>query len=144
MSLAKAFLLLASCLSTSHVQADFLKNESEARQLADKIMGRATEGSLVGAFNLMKPYVIIPDTELQSVALQSQALRDQFASRYGKSIGYELIEEKKSGGSLLRLIYIEKTAKHALPWTFYFYKSPDGWVLNSFDWNDQIQGAFRQ
>lgn len=143
MRIARTLGLIASLLSVPHALADTLKDEEEVRQLADRIMARAAEGNIVGAFDVMKPYIIIPESELQSGALQSQSQRDLFAARYGKSIGYELIEEKKLGQSLLRLHYIEKTAKHALPWTFYFYRSPAGWVLNSFDWSDQIQGAFR-
>jgi hypothetical protein len=41
--------------------------------------------------------------------------------------------------SLLKLTYIEKTERHALPWMFYFYRSPTGWVLNTFVWHDQMQ-----
>ena len=73
---------------------------------------------------MMVPYTVLPSVEMQSIILQSKAQRDQYGSRYGKSIGYELISEDKAGESLVRLVYIEKTEKHALPWTFYFYNSP--------------------
>ena len=47
-----------------------------------------------------------------------------------------------AGESLLRLIYIEKFSTNALPWAFFYYKTPTGWMLNSFAWNDRIQNAF--
>jgi hypothetical protein len=76
------------------------------------------------------------------MALNSQSQRDQFGARYGAAAGNEFIAQKKVGDSLLRLVYIEKTERHALPWTFIFYRGPKGWVLNSFNWNDRLPDLF--
>ncbi len=119
-----------------------LKSEEEAKRNAEEIMAQVAKGDMPAAFNLMKPYVVIPEAELQGMALQSKAQRDQYIGRYGKAIGYEFISEKKAGNSLLRFIYAEKTEKHALPWMFVYYKTPAGWVLNTFMWNDQISLLF--
>lgn len=122
--------------------ADIFKSDKEFRSFAEAVMAKAASGDIVGALNEMGPYTIIPEAEFQSAVLNSKAQRDQYGLRYGKSIGYEFISEDKAGDSLVRLIYIEKTEKHALPWAFYFYKSPNGWVLNSFQWNDQLPLVF--
>ena len=137
--LLPCFLLLLTPLPSF---ADTLKSEQEAKRLAERVMASAAKGDIAGAFAAVKPYVVIPDAELQSMVLQSKAQRDQFGTRYGKSIGYEFISERKAGESILRLVYVEKTDKHALPWMFLFYKTPSGWVLNSFAWNDQIYSVF--
>ncbi len=123
--------------------ADTLKSDTEAKQLAEQVMVQVAKENIADAFKLMKPYAIIPATEIDSVALQSKAQRDRLGTRYGKSIGYEYIGEKRVGESLLRLTYIEKTTKHAMPWVFYFYKSPSGWVMNSFSWNDTVDVVFQ-
>lgn len=138
------YLVLLSLLILSRgVMADTLKSEVEAKQLAEKVMAQVAKSDLTNAFALMKPYVVIPESEFQGLALQTKSQRDQFGVRYGKSVGYEFVGEKKAGESILRLVYVEKTAKHALPWMFLFYKAPNGWVLNSFAWNDQIQNVFQ-
>lgn len=124
------------------VSADTFKSDKEFRTFADSVMEQAASGDIVGALNTMGPYTVIPEAEFQGAVLQSKAQRDQYAMRYGKSVGYEFISEDKAGKSLVRLIYIEKTEKHALPWAFYFYKSPQGWLLNSFQWNDQLPLVF--
>jgi len=134
-ALSAAFLSITAFAGT-------LKTEEDAKRNAQEIMAQVTKGDIPAAFNVMKPYVVIPEAELQGMALQSKAQRDQYLGRYGKSIGYEFIAEKKAGNSLLRLIYAEKTEKHALPWTFVYYKTPAGWVLNTFMWNDQISLLF--
>jgi hypothetical protein len=74
--------------------------------------------------------------------LKSKTQRDQYGTRYGQAVGYEILEKTKAGESLVRFVCMEKTERHAMPWIFVFYKSPEGWVLNSFIWNDQIQYFF--
>jgi len=139
----KIALYFALLFVSASAMADTLKSEQEAKLLTEKIMAQVAKADLASAFALMKPYVVISDSEFQGSLLQSKSQRDQFGSRYGKPLGYEFIAEKKAGESILRLTYIEKTAKHALPWAFVFYKTPTGWVLNSYYWNDNIQNAFQ-
>ena len=130
--------LAISLLASFQVNADTLKTEADVKLHAEKIMASVAKGDLSGAFEVMKPYVVITEAELQGAALQSKAQREQYSNRYGKSIGYELFKEKHVGESLIRFIYGEKTEKHVLPWMLVYYKTSSGWVLNSFMWNDQI------
>jgi hypothetical protein len=123
--------------------ADTLKSESELRLFADRVMGTLEKGGTMAAFAAMKPYTIIPGSEFDSIALASKSQREQFGARFGKTVGFEFIGQKKLGESLIRLTYIEKTEKHAFPWRFYFYKTPSGWALNSFLWNDQMPQLFQ-
>lgn len=133
---------MLGAITSFGVLADTLKSELEAKQLSERVMTQAAKGDISAAFAVMKPYVVVPESEFQSLALQSKSQREQFGVRYGKSIGYDFISERKAGDSVLRLVYIEKTVKHALPWMFIYYKTPGGWVLNSFHWNDQILNVF--
>ena len=131
-------ILLALLLAAGSAQAATLQTDAEIRGFADRVMAKVAEGDLPGAFAVMKPYTIIPPTEFDAAALQSKSQRDLVGTRFGATIGYEFIAEKRSGQSLLKLTYIEKAERHALPWIFYFYKTPSGWVLNSFFWNDRM------
>jgi len=130
--------VLLSLLALGNAGAATIPTEAEIRTFADGVMAQVAKGDLSGAFAAMKPYTIIPSAEFDAAALGSKSQRDQFGARYGKSIGYEFIALKRSGQSLIKLTYIEKTERHALPWMFYFYRSPKGWVLNSFQWNDRM------
>lgn len=130
------FLVAAFGLCTA--QAATLQTDADIRALADSVMAKVAKADLPGAFAVMKPYTIIPPTEFDAAALQSKSQRDLVGTRFGATIGYEFIGEKRSGQSLLKLTYIEKTELHALPWIFYFYRTPNGWVLNSFFWHDRM------
>lgn len=122
--------------------ADKLKSEAELRPFGDRVMATVVKAGMPAAYDLLKPYLLIPESEFQSVVRSSKSQRDQFAVRYGRTLGYEFVGSRKAGESLVRIVYIEKTEKHALPWTFYFYKTPAGWVLNAFHWNDQVPALF--
>ncbi len=129
-------LVAAFGLGTAH--AATLQTDADVRAFADRVMEKVAKADLPGAFAEMKPYTIVPPTEFDAAALQSKSQRDMVGTRFGATIGYEFISEKRSGQSLLKLTYIEKTEHHALPWLFYFYRTPKGWVLNSFNWNDRM------
>lgn len=134
----RLLLILVAALGLGTAQAATLKTEADIRAFADRVMEKVAKADLPGAFALMKPYTIIPPTEFDAAALQSKSQRDLVGTRFGATIGYEFIGEKRSGESLLKLTYIEKTERHALPWSFFFYRTPTGWVLNSFTWHDRL------
>ena len=135
-------LLTIAILGQGFAYADTLQTESEMRAFADRVMAKVGSGDLAGAFALMKPYTIVPAAEFDAMTLASKAQRDQVGARFGPAVGYEYIRKSTAGESLLKFTYIEKTERHALPWMFYFYHSPKGWVLNSFIWNDRMVDLF--
>jgi hypothetical protein len=122
----------------SGAKADVFVSENDLRPFTDKIMEMILKGELKKAFNTIKPYIVTSEAELQAAAQNSETQRVQLAEKYGAPIGYEFIGQKKVGESLIRIIYIEKLEKQALIWAFYFYKSKNGWVINSFVWDDQM------
>jgi hypothetical protein len=134
------FLILAS----GGTRADTIESDVQVRKFAEAVMGTVGAGDLDGAFKAMKPYVTIPDAEVDALVVGTKAQRSKAGSRFGKTVGAECVDEKKVGQSLIRVICLEKTEQHALPWMFYFYKTPRGWVLNSFVWNDNVPALFAQ
>ena len=129
-------------LITAQAMGDTLKDEEAMRAFTDRVMTHVAKGDLGGAFEALKPYVNLSPTEIDAVAVQSKAQREQYGQRYGSAIAFEFIDDQKVGQSLYRLRYIEKTNKHALAWQFYFYKTAEGWTLNTFFWNDMFHKLF--
>lgn len=142
MRLKKVVLVLAILLIPGLALSDTLKDEAAAKRFTDSVMEKVSRSDLDGAFKAMKPYMALSSTEVDAVANQAKAQRELYGKRYGDPIAFEHVSKKKVGRSLLRLQYIEKTVKHALPWTFYFYKTEKGWTLNELIWNDQFHGLF--
>jgi len=136
---ALALVLFAAALAA---RADTFKADADLKPFGDRVMSAVAGAGLPAAISVMRPYVVISETELQNALLKMQAQREQMGPRYGKTLGYEYIGTKRLGQSLLRLTYIEKTERHALPWMFHFYRTPNGWVLTSFIANDLSSELF--
>jgi hypothetical protein len=141
--LIKNIVALISLLSIfTMANADALKSEKEIRTLVDSVMQKIVGDDIEGAFKIMQPYLMVSESEFQMAVLNSKSQHSQFFSRYGFTVGHEFIEQKNVGDSLIRITEIEKTEKIVFPWAFYFYKSPKGWVLHSFKWDDKISSLF--
>jgi hypothetical protein len=135
MKLRRTALLVAGLvLAASAARAETLRVESDLKPFADKVMSTTVNSGLKAGFAVMRPYLVIPEAELQNVLVRSIAQREETAARYGG--------RKKLGDSLVRLTYIEKTERQALPWMFHFYQTRNGWVLSSFLWNDRASELF--
>ena len=133
---------LTSLLSAAAVRADVLKDEAALREVGDRVMAQVARGEHVKAHDMLKPYTLQAADDFKTTIDASQASRAQHNARYGKSVGYAFVGQRKVADSVLRLVYMEKTEKHALPWAFIFYKTPKGWMLSSFGWNDRLPQFF--
>jgi hypothetical protein len=119
-----------------------LPDQKAAKDLVSTVMSKVAIGDTDAAFNIMNPYSPLSETEKASAVLQTKSMLQQFGARYGTPIGYEFIDSKQVGESLLRFRCIEKTEKHAILWSFYFYKPSKGWILDTFAWKDVFAELF--
>jgi hypothetical protein len=131
-------------IASASAFAKTLPDENAAKDLSAKIMAKVVKDDLGAAFKLMKPYTFIGPAELDAITVQSKASRERIGQKNGKSIGYEFVDSKKAGDSLLRLRYIEKNEKNVLLWVFYFYKTKEGWGLDSFNWSEVYVPLFAE
>ena len=79
--------MLSIILMANIAFADSLKDEKAIRVFTDGVMEKVAKGDIKNAFNAMKPYINLSPTEVDSVAIQSKAQREQFGQRYGATIG---------------------------------------------------------
>ncbi|MBI5558270.1 MAG: hypothetical protein HY885_11600 [Deltaproteobacteria bacterium] len=131
-------------LMTTSASAATLESKDAAKQLTDQIMTKVASGDIEGGLLLMKPYLIIPESEFNVMMEQAKLQLPVMQGRFGKIIGAEFIKEKSVGKSLLQIVQIQKFEKHIMRWSFIFY-NPDGkWVLNAFNFDDKIQLMFEE
>jgi hypothetical protein len=119
-----------------------LTDPAAARQLSDQMMQKIASGDIEGGLRLARPYVVIPEAELQTMIDQAKIQAPIMAQRFGKSVGYEFIREERAGEHLLHIMHVNRFERHMTRWNFYFYRTPTGWVLNTFQFDDSIRGVF--
>jgi hypothetical protein len=122
--------------------AQAVATPGELRKLTDQLMERVGKGDLAGGFKMMKSRTVIPAAEFDSMVGQAELQMPVINQRFGKSIGHEFLREDKVGDSLIRYTYLHRLENHAMRWTFYSYRGKNGWTINAFRFDDQIQGLF--
>jgi hypothetical protein len=115
---------------------------TDVRQITDGAMERAGRGDMEGALKTFRSLTIIPPAEFDAMLSQIPVQMPAISSRFGKATGYELLKEEKLGESLARLVYLQKFEKHAMRWYFYCYQGKDGWVINTFRFDDKVHELF--
>ncbi|MBO9537731.1 hypothetical protein [Herbaspirillum sp.] len=143
--LPSSLLAAAALAGVCHIaQADTLKSEAEVRALADKVMAQAGAGRTDDAYGAMSPYSLIDIRALEAARANARNSRMAIEAQVGNSVGYEFIRSEKVGDSLIKLTYIEKTERQAIPWQFIFYKSPSGWGISAFSNGDNVDALFER
>lgn len=142
--LLSLFAAMLCAAAAFHARADTLKTEAEARQLADKVMAAAGKGQTDDAYAIMTPYSLTDVNTLDRARVNARTSRMQLEQYIGGSAGYEFISSEKVGESLLKLIYIEKAEKQAIPWQFIFYRTASGWALSAFSNSGDIDTLFNR
>lgn len=134
-------LALASIPGFAGAQA--VSTPAELRKITDQVMERVGKGDIAGGFKIMKPRTLIPPAEFDSMVGQAELQMPMISQRFGQSLGHEFLREDKVGESLIRYTYLHRLEHHAMRWTFYNYRGKDGWSINAFRFDDQIQSLFQ-
>jgi hypothetical protein len=136
------YLLILIALFPVIVKADTLPTLTAAKEVTDKAMTMIAGNDLEGGLKLLKPYLVIPTAEFDVMLGQAKMQLPVISQRFGNSVGKEFIREDKVGDSLARFIFTQKFEKTVTRWLFFYYKSPSGWVLNTFTYDDNLQLLF--
>jgi hypothetical protein len=136
------FLAAASLGHAALAQTKSLPDAKAVRALTDSIMSKVAAGDLEGGLRTMQPYIVVPSAEFETTIAQAKTQAPVMAQRFGKSVGWEFLKEDRAGERLLRVQHLQLFERHATLWTFYFYRAPQGWVLNTFLFKDDIKTFF--
>ena len=94
-------------------------------------------------FSMLKPYYPVDPAEIDGLTSNALMYWTAIGTRFGKPIGYELVSTERVGKSFVRYIYLQKFEKHALRWTFSYYRPKDVWLVNQFKFDDGIDGLYQ-
>ncbi len=135
--------LLALPTMASFAQGkQILADVAAARSLTTAVMAKVAAGEMEAGLRLMQPYIVISDAEFETALGQAQKQVPIMTQRFGKTIGAEFLREEQVGQRLLRITQAQLFEQHATRWTFYFYRTPKGWILNTFQYDDNIKSFF--
>ncbi len=139
MKLSRSSLLIVTLIFAAYSAADAAPSAdtATARAKAETLFSTIIGGDASKAFDGLLAGSVI--AEKQSGA--AYTLRNQLESgmrAYGRPVGFDLVEEKTFGPSLVRFVYIFRLEKYPLVWEFFFYRTGDAWLPIEVRFNDQI------
>jgi len=118
------------------------KNKQELIAVCDKFMDAFKKGKCTEAYDLIKPYTVIQDNQLDTLAAKSTRQMIALTATYGKAISYELVSEKAVKLTLSRVIYLLKFEKSFLRFRFILYNNEDGWTIENFKYDELMDDLF--
>lgn len=130
-----AFLSLVALFTTADAQG--LPTIADVKVVTDGVMNKVAEGNLEGGLKSFKELTVIPPAEFDAMVGQAAIQMPLITSRFGATLGQEFIKQVTVGDSLAELVYIQRFDRHAMRWQFYLYRGKDGWVINTFRFDDR-------
>jgi len=117
-------------------------NKMEIIGVCTKFMGIFKNEKFSEAFDLLKPYSVIEDYKLDTLAKTAKDQMLSLSSSYGKIISYEELSEKDIKVSLIQLVYLLKFERDFLKFTFILYNNGTGWTVTDFKYNNEVDDLF--
>jgi hypothetical protein len=136
------FLLTTSKLSFS--QINHPQNKQELIAVCNKFMDTFKSEQYEQAFNLIKPYSVIENYKLDTMASTVTRQMAMLSDSYGKLVGYEQTAVKEIKLCLIKVVYIVKFEKSFLELHFILYNSGTGtgWTITSFKYDEETGDLF--
>lgn len=120
-----------------------LPDATAAVALSDRIMKAIADGRAREALAMLKPHTIAADAQFDAMVEQIEQQKSAVASRFGESLGYELLRNDTIGDSLTRPVFLHRFERSAMIWLFTWYRGNEGWVLISAKFADDANLLFR-
>lgn len=118
------------------------QNKQELIAACDRFMQAFEKGRYVPAFDSLKPYTVIEDYKLDTLAITSTTQMNSLSDTYGKCLSFAPISEKDVKASLVRLIYLLKFEKDFLKFRFILYNNGSGWTITHFTYDGETDDIF--
>jgi hypothetical protein len=118
------------------------KRETNPSEMVEMFFVALKAGQIDSAYDSLVNGSIIADRREDVQGLKERT--KQALDNYGPISGYELVDEKTVGTSLLRRTCISLNTDLPLRWRFYFYRSEDEWKLVDLRVDDGLVELFEE
>jgi len=140
----RSLVLLTGCLLSqlAFSQIKHPRLKQEIITVCNQFMGTFQKGKFSEAFDLLKPYTVIEDYKLDTLANTAANQVKNLSSTYGKMLSFELVQEKTVKSTLSHLYYLLKFQQSYLKFRFELYNNGETWTITGFKYNDDPDDVF--
>ena len=119
-----------------------LLEKSQTKALCDNFMDQLVAGRFKAAFDTIKPHFPVEEAKFEAGRDVSINGLVSTMTAHGGLIGYTFYKEEDLQDTVVRYVYTIQLRQHLLRWVFVFYKPKDGWMLNGYFWDDNLDWFF--
>lgn len=124
-------------------QVKTLKTEEEARLLSKKVTELFKNDQCSKGLSELENYWPLPGDEIDNLKEKTIKYMNLLKERFGDVIGYAKGTEQKIADFSIREVYFIKYQNSAIRLIYIYYRNNDGWLVNSFKWDDNYKEEFR-
>jgi len=137
-----AIILISTSLGV-FAQDKYLKDPTETEALSAKVTGLFSDNKIAKSFKALTPYWPIPQNEIESIEEKTIKYLNIIEQRFGNALGVLKVNNEKIGDIAIRETYLIRYENTAIRLIFTFYKNNNGWIVNSFKWDDSFKEEFK-
>ncbi len=123
-------------------QSKTLKNQIETQKLSKKVADLFNDNKIPESFQILEQYWPLPKNEMDALQEKTIKYMNILETRFGKRLGVLKIKDENISDIALRETYIMRYAYSAIRIVFTYYRSENGWFVNSFKWDDSFTEEF--
>ena len=127
---------------TTGSYAAYFENVAHIEKETSRVMNVIKSGDVSKAFDDLRDFWPISDDEFEIGKRQTLQAIKRLQKRFGLPVDIVHINSSNIADTFVKINYFVKYSEHAIQWEFYFYKGPNGWLLNTVDTNDNIKKLF--
>ncbi|MEQ8358488.1 MAG: hypothetical protein RH860_03305 [Cytophagales bacterium] len=124
-------------------QDEYLKDQIEAKDLSKKVTELFNENKISKSFKELTRYWPLPQNEIESIEEKTIKYLNLIDERFGKAIGIVKVNNETINDIALRETYLIRYENTAIRLIFTYYKNNNGWIVNSFKWDDSFKEEFK-
>lgn len=128
---------------TAWTQQMYLKDQSATQELSGKVAALFQQNKIPEAFDLLEPYWPLPKTEIDAMEEKTTELMNMLQNRFGSIFGHTWLRDENIADLAIRETWLVQFEVSAIRLKFTYYKNPNGWIINAFEWDDQMSEEFR-
>lgn len=134
--------LFAGFSMYSFAQDGYLKNVKETQQHSEYCASLFAEWKIDEMMTEIIKYTPVSEADMRELGEKTKGFKDMLTESYGEVIGYEKIKNETLNEFAIRETYVIRLENFALRVIFVYYKNDSGWMLNSFNWDDEWKEEF--
>jgi len=127
----------------AQAQSESLDDIPATEALSKKVTELFSQNKVAPSFDALRLFWPLPDNEIDALEEKTLKYMNLIVDRFGPSIGIVKLKTETIADIAIRETYLVRYEYTAIRLKFTYYQNEDGWIVNSFKWDDTFSEEFQ-